>query len=474
MRRAGAIAFPRKRHPYQMRASGPARSVFLGGEQSRRHPESRTVFGRSGAAVIAPRVSVIIVSHGRPSHLNGVVKSLLQQRFPGFEIIVVAEPEALSSAQLDVGVIKTVALSHANISAARNLGIAHAAGEIIAFIDDDARPEPLWLSRLVGPIASGAASAATGRVIGRNGITNQSTCVSVAPNADERTLPFGSKARVFRGECIKLVGTNCAFDAKFLRRLGGFDEGYAFYMDDTDVSMRARNDGASIAYVGDAVVHHGFAAGPLRRQDRVPTSLTKIGHSTARFLSSHCGKRERGYAVEKQTLLQRNRLIQLMIDGLIDPFQVRLLLKQYQAGIDMEPKRIPKKLKPLRALFIRKTMSLSDLPTGDRLGRLRRLRLCQDRVQDCWRVIRPQLCADVRISQCPRNQSKRLEVIHTGIDRRKKCKDKINRLAVYGVKFQWFFETDEQATNLFDALQPRMRQGDPVANACGAEHFSFE
>ena len=292
--------------------------------------------------MIAPRVSVIIVSHGRPNHLNGVVKSLLQQRFPSFEIIIVAEPEALSSAQLDVGVIKTVAFSHANISAARNLGIAHTAGEIIAFIDDDARPEPLWLSRLVGPIASGAASAATGRVIGRNGITNQSTCVSVAPNADERTLPFGSKARVFRGECIKLVGTNCAFDAKFLRRLGGFDERYAFYMDDTDVSMRARNDGASIAYVGDAVVHHGFAAGPLRRQDRVPTSLTKIGQSTARFLSSHCGARERGYAVEKQTLLQRNRLIQLMIDGLIDPIQVRLLLKQYQAGIEIETKRTPK------------------------------------------------------------------------------------------------------------------------------------
>ena len=38
----------------------------------------------------------------------------------------------------------------ANISVSRNIGICMAQGDIVAFIDDDAVPEPEWLAQLLG------------------------------------------------------------------------------------------------------------------------------------------------------------------------------------------------------------------------------------------------------------------------------------------------------------------------------------
>src|SRR4051794_19456054 len=47
---------------------------------------------------------------------------------------------------------------------ARNAGIRAAAGNVLAFIDDDVVPQPGWLSRLVGPVLDGRYDGAAGEV----------------------------------------------------------------------------------------------------------------------------------------------------------------------------------------------------------------------------------------------------------------------------------------------------------------------
>ena len=94
-------------------------------------------------------VSVVVVSRHRPAALSLCLTALTLQDHPGFEIVLVADPGSVG-VRPDLP-IKRVRFDAANISAARNAGVMAAAGEVVAFIDDDAVAEPTWLSRLTAP-----------------------------------------------------------------------------------------------------------------------------------------------------------------------------------------------------------------------------------------------------------------------------------------------------------------------------------
>ena len=85
-------------------------------------------------------VSVIVVSRGRPESLTLCLTGLSRQFHDTYEVIVVADPAGMAAvARLPFAdEIKTVPFDEANIAAARNRGLAVAAGEVVAFIDDDA------------------------------------------------------------------------------------------------------------------------------------------------------------------------------------------------------------------------------------------------------------------------------------------------------------------------------------------------
>ena len=92
----------------------------------------------------APTVSVIVVSRGRAADLPLCLLGVSQLYYPSFEVVLVADRSGISAVKNlpFYEELKVVEFDEANISAARNLGIAEAAGEIVAFVDDDAVPEP--------------------------------------------------------------------------------------------------------------------------------------------------------------------------------------------------------------------------------------------------------------------------------------------------------------------------------------------
>ncbi|NJK91934.1 MAG: glycosyltransferase [Blastochloris sp.] len=91
------------------------------------------------------RISVVINTLNRADLLEQTLKSLGWQRHRNFEVIVVNGPsrdgttEVLERWQ---GRIKVGDCPEANLSMSRNIGICMAAGEVVAFLDDDAVPEP--------------------------------------------------------------------------------------------------------------------------------------------------------------------------------------------------------------------------------------------------------------------------------------------------------------------------------------------
>jgi GT2 family glycosyltransferase len=281
-------------------------------------------------------VSVIVVSRGRPEALKRCIAGVARLSHPRFEVVVVADPAGLRALAPWAGRIRAIAFDEANIARARNLGLAAAAGEIVAFIDDDAVPEPLWLTHLTAPFARPDVAAAGGHVVGRNGISLQWGASAV--DRLGRRLPLDadpvtvSVHRAAPGVAIKTEGTNMAFRRTVIAGIGGFDERFAFYLDETDVNLRLAALGLSTAIVPLAVVHHGFVESDRRRADRVPRDLTQIGASLAVFLRKH--GTDPATRRDAERAAQRRRLLAHMVAGRIEPRDLRRLLAGFDAGWD--------------------------------------------------------------------------------------------------------------------------------------------
>jgi len=121
----------------------------------------------------APRLSVVIPTFRRPELLRAAVTSCLQQqgvRPEQMEIVVVDNSlEASARATVDALKAAPIAVRYVHepwpgISHARNAGIAHAAGALLAFLDDDEEADPLWLKSLADCADASKADAVLGPV----------------------------------------------------------------------------------------------------------------------------------------------------------------------------------------------------------------------------------------------------------------------------------------------------------------------
>lgn len=275
------------------------------------------------------RLSIIIVSRHRPARLASCLTALSQQNHPEFEIILVADPASLA-VRPDLA-LKRIPFDEANISAARNAGIAAAAGEVIAFIDDDALAVPSWAGRLAAAFADPAVIAATGATRGPDGFRWQVRAERIGRDGLAYPLDVAGPVSLApqAGDPVSTIGTNCAFRATALRAIGGFDPAFRYHLDESDVNRRmaVRFPEALTAILPAAEVVHGAAAGPSRASSGVPSDLRQIGRSTALFI------RRSGGAIPDLVALQRKRLLRLMVAGRLDPFALGPLLAGLEQGL---------------------------------------------------------------------------------------------------------------------------------------------
>ncbi len=173
-----------------------------------------------------------MVSRHRPQALALCLQALTLQDHPAFEVVLVADPQSLR-VRPDL-TVRRVAFDEPNISAARNAGIAAAAGDVVAFIDDDAVPEPTWLSRLVAPFSDARVRPPAGSSRGRERDLRWQ-CRAERIGRDGRAVPTaiaGAGTALLECGCDRAgqdtLGTNCAFRRAALSELGGFDPAFAY------------------------------------------------------------------------------------------------------------------------------------------------------------------------------------------------------------------------------------------------------
>ncbi len=243
-------------------------------------------------ASAAPQsVSVIVSTLDRALWLDRALSALAMQRHPVFEVIVVAGPCRDDTAQVlakHADHVRTTTCSLANLSMSRNQGLRLARGEIVAFLDDDAVPEPDWLERIVGAYADPQLGGAGGYIRDHTGMAYQ--CKVIVADRFGRSQEVGALRRARTDppgpgveRYLSLTGTNSSFRREALLGIGGFDEAYAYFLDETDVCLRLVEARWRLALVPDAEVHHAYAPSAQRRIDRVPVSLAACARSSAYF-----------------------------------------------------------------------------------------------------------------------------------------------------------------------------------------------
>lgn len=278
------------------------------------------------------RISIVVASRGRPFELRRCLDGLAQAVWPLVEVVVVTDRAGCEAAAGRSG-IAVVAFDEPNLAAARNAGLRATGGDIVAFIDDDAVPEPMWLAALAEAFDDASVGAATGPVLGRNGISLQSAAETIL--SDATTVPSTGDPAVRRaspGRAPKTVGANMAFRADLIRAAGGFDETFRFFLEDADLDMRLGEMGVITAYAADAVVHHGSAASPRRRSDRAPIELFDIGRSTAAFLLRHHPAARVREALDAARARELARAVRGLQGGALEPRDLRRLMAGFDAG----------------------------------------------------------------------------------------------------------------------------------------------
>ena len=177
--------------------------------------------------------------------------------------------------------------SEAHLTRARNIGARMGAGDVFAFLDDDAVPEPDWLDQLAGAYENPTVEAAGGPVfdvpLGR---IDWAICTCTREGAvNTRSEPpidryLGRSADPF----LYLAGCNMSFRRSALRRVGAFNPELPHYYDDVEVCMRLIDAGARIAWVEPALVRHDRAANSLRDEEQAITDPYSLMFCAAVFI----------------------------------------------------------------------------------------------------------------------------------------------------------------------------------------------
>jgi len=218
-------------------------------------------------------VSVVIITAGRRQCLPPCVESLRRQTYRHFEIVVVVGPSKDGSAGYanTLTDAKVLHVDKLNVAYARNAGVRHAAGDVIAFIDDDAVAHPRWLEELVevfereGPTCGGAG----GYVVNENGHGRplqalNNTIDDLGEPTELRLAPAGLNDPD-GPEFNYFMGANMAFRREAILDAGGFDETYFYLYEDADMSVAVIKAGYKIFHHTRAVVHHFPALSHNRR-----------------------------------------------------------------------------------------------------------------------------------------------------------------------------------------------------------------
>lgn len=215
-------------------------------------PAVRRAFAEVPFAPQRPRppISVVVCSFNGARTIRDTLEALRKLDYPQFEVIVVDDGSTDATAAIaeEFG-FQVVRTENRGLSAARNTGLAAATGELVAYLDDDAFPDPHWLTYLAETFQASDYVGVGGPNVPPPGDGPIADCVANAPGGPAHVL-------ISDREAEHVPGCNMAFRRSCLLAIGGFDECFRAAGDDVDICWRIRERGWTLGFSPAALVWH--------------------------------------------------------------------------------------------------------------------------------------------------------------------------------------------------------------------------
>ena len=201
---------------------------------------------RSGAL----KFSVVVCAYNAAPTIEECLHHATSLEYQDYEVIVIddgsKDDTAALAAQYPCRVVST---ENRGLGAARNLGLKLSTGDVVAYLDSDAYPDPHWLTYLGLAFASADVAGVGGPNIPPPLDPGLAHCVANGPGGPCEVLLDDRVAE-------HIPGCNMAFRREVLMQLDGCDEQFRTAGDDVDLCWRVQHAGGTIGFHAGAVVWH--------------------------------------------------------------------------------------------------------------------------------------------------------------------------------------------------------------------------
>ena len=207
--------------------------------------------------------SIIIVTYNHRVYLDACLQSVMKQEYP-HEIIIVDNCSQDDTVQLVLAGYPELTIiqsqNNRGFGAGNNLGVNHAKGEYVIFLNPDTIVQSDWLSALLSPMEQNNRLITTPKILTYDGLTIN-TCGNInhftglnftrGLGRDPSCYPDSWEVSGISGACFAMRRCN------FLE-IGGFDEHFFLYNEDSDLSWRAHFFNYPILCVPASIVRHMY------------------------------------------------------------------------------------------------------------------------------------------------------------------------------------------------------------------------
>ena len=198
-----------------------------------------------------PKVSVVVCAFNAADTIDDCLASLDALTYPKTEILLIDDGSRDNTAVIaqQHPKVRVISVPNGGLSNARNVGLAEATGEIIAYTDADVQVDPDWLTYLIQPLVTSNAAGTGGPNLVPHDDPWVAQCVARSPGGPTHVLLDDRVAE-------HVPGCNMAFRRDALLSIGGFNSVYLRAGDDVDICWRLQAKGLQIHFSPSALVWH--------------------------------------------------------------------------------------------------------------------------------------------------------------------------------------------------------------------------